>query len=338
MKRIIIFVLLIAFCFTFGKSLVACATDGRATESGQKTKYTYLIIGFDDAFDNTDALILASYDTKTNEASFVQIPRDTYVYYRGRGMKINGVYPTLLREQEDGFKSALEFSSFVGTLLGVSIDGFVGFTADAFSRLINHIGGVDITFKTDFVYKDDNGELDIDIKKGTHHLSGEEALRFVRYRRGYALGDLGRIDAQKLFLSAFITKLKGSINPTTAFRMMCDSGEGVISNIRLSNVLGIALKKNGRLVDAKIKYANLPGQAALTIKGVSYYVCNAKASRELFMTLGYNFTLFDKEGSFKPRSEKKLLDIYNSNSINSRIYDDSELTKIEIPSKDNQKG
>ena len=205
MKRIIIFVLLIAFSLSFGRSLVACAAQGGISKDGQKTKYTYLVIGFDDAYDNTDALILATYDTVTNGASFLQIPRDTYVFRDGRGMKINGVYPSILEEKKDRFESALNFSSFVGNLLGVSVDGFVGFTAGAFSRLIDHIGGVDITFQKDFVYKDGTDNVEINIKKGTHHFSGEQALRFVRYRKGYALGDLGRIDAQKLFLSAFIT-------------------------------------------------------------------------------------------------------------------------------------
>lgn len=333
MKRIIILVLLIAFCLSFGKGLVACAVQSYNAEVALKNRYTYLIVGFDDAYENTDAIILASFHTSTNEASFVQIPRDTYVFYGGEGMKINGVYPRLKGEKKDGYGALLGLCDFVSASFGVGIDGFIGVTADAFSRLVDHIGGVDITFPRDFVYKDDKGGIDIEIKKGTHHFSGGEAISFVRYRRGYALGDLGRIDAQKLFLSAFITKLKGSINPSTAIKMMCDSGEGVVTNIKFTDLFGIAFKKNGRLVDAKVKYANLPGEAN-TSGNVSYFVANRRAGIELLNTLGFSVSAFDKVGTLMPRGEKALLDIYNSKSINFRIYDDSALTKIVIPSAD----
>lgn len=329
MKRIIILVLLIAFCLSFGKGFVTCALRGQ--DVALKSRYTYLIVGFDDAYENTDAIILGSFDTTTNEASFVQIPRDTYVVYGGDELKINGVYPRLKEEKKEGHEALLGFSDFLSATFGVGIDGFVGVTADAFSRLVDHIGGVDITFPKDFIYKDDNGGIDLDIKKGTHHFNGEQALSFIRYRRGYALGDLGRIDAQKLFLSAFITKLKGSINPSTAFKMMCDSGEGFVSNIRLSDLLGIAFKKNGRLVDAKVKYANLPGEA-ITSGNISYFVANKRAVIDLLNTLRYTVSSFDKEMALMPRGKKALLDIYNSKSINFRIYDDSALTNIVIPS------
>ena len=331
MRRIIILVLLIVFCLYFGKGLVACAVQGYSDEVAGKSRYNFLIVGFDDAYENTDAIILASFNTSKNEASFVQIPRDTYVYYGGRDMKINGVYPSIKVDKKDEYAALCELSSLLSSALGFESDGFVGVSTNAFSRLVDHIGGVDITFPSDFIYKDESGDVDIDIKKGTHHFSGKEALSFVRYRRGYALGDLGRIDAQKLFLSAFITKLKGSINPSVVLKMMCDSGEGFVSNIRVADLFGIVLRKNGRLVDAKIMYANLPGQA-LTSENTSYFIANKRASGELFNALGYGITDFDCDKSFMPRENKNFLDIYNSNSINFRIYDDSDLTRILIPS------
>ena len=41
--------------------------------------YNFLVIGRDKAGLNTDAMIIASIDTKNNKASPVQIPRDSYV-------------------------------------------------------------------------------------------------------------------------------------------------------------------------------------------------------------------------------------------------------------------
>ena len=40
-----------------------------------------------------------------------------------------------------------------------------------------------------------------------HFFNGNTAVQFLRYRSGYVTGDLGRIDAQKLFLNAFAKRI-----------------------------------------------------------------------------------------------------------------------------------
>ena len=52
-------------------------------------------------------------------------------------------------------------------------------------------------------YHDPAQNLHISLEEGRQHLDGKTAEHFVRYRSGYANADLGRLDAQKLFLRAF---------------------------------------------------------------------------------------------------------------------------------------
>ncbi len=329
MKKLLVFFLLVCIAFGLCRATVGCGAES-ANLKGNKRQYNFLILGFDDAQKNTDAIIIASYDTSINEARFLQIPRDTLVVYSGKDIKINGIYPSLISEGMEPYLAAQELSGYITSTFGIAIDGFVGFSVDAFSRLIDHIGGIDIEIPYDFIYNNKDGNVDISIPKGKHHLSGEEAVRFVRYRRGYSIGDLGRLDAQKLFISAFVTKLKSSINPATALRMMCDSGEGVITNIRLTDILGIALKKNGRLVDAGIKYSSLPGMAGMSRDKVSYFVGNKRAIEELLSKLNISFG-DRKINNLCSKNSLEFVNIFNATNINARIYDDRELSTIVIP-------
>ena len=331
MKKILILLVVIVLGASFiTGGAVSCASASlRAIK--EKSDYTFLICGLDNAAENTDAIILFNYNVDTNNASFVQIPRDTYANYSHSVKKINSIYPSARAEGVSPKDSMQRLSDFISDTLGVRIDGYVCFTPDALTRLIDTVGGVDIDLPKDINFTDPDGENRYSLSAGMHHLSGEEAVRFIRYREGYALGDLGRIDAQKFFLRAFINKLKTAINIKLVAKSAVKKDGGTITNIKISDLLGIALKLRNRIKECDVHYANLPGVAEKMDDGRWYYFVNKSASEGLLNSLGLAKTnTFDKEQRLLNEQNETTVDFYNNDRTKWRILDDNDLMIIDI--------
>ena len=71
---------------------------------------------------------------------------------------------------------------------------------------MDRIGGVDMYVAYDMYYSDPEQNLYINIKQGQQTLMGKDAEGFVRYRSGYIMADIARGDAQKMFISPFISR------------------------------------------------------------------------------------------------------------------------------------
>jgi anionic cell wall polymer biosynthesis LytR-Cps2A-Psr (LCP) family protein len=74
-----------------------------------------------------------------------------------------------------------------------------------FVALVDAIGGVDFNVPIDMDYDDPIQNLSIHLTKGMQHLSGEDALKVVRFRHnndgtGYGSEDIGRMQTQQKFL------------------------------------------------------------------------------------------------------------------------------------------
>ena len=74
-----------------------------------------------------------------------------------------------------------------------------------------------MTLTRDFKYSDPEQNLYINLKKGSQTLNGKQAQMLVRYRKGYIRGDLDRLDMQKKFMAAFMSKAQKSVNITNIY-------------------------------------------------------------------------------------------------------------------------
>ena len=86
--------------------------------------------------------------------------------------------------------------------MGFPVDNYVIIDLTAFEELIDALGGVTIDVPQDMHYDDPYQDLHIHIEKGLQTLNGKDAMGFVRYRKGYTQGDLGRVQAQQIFIRA----------------------------------------------------------------------------------------------------------------------------------------
>lgn len=131
---------------------------------------------------------------------------DTYIDAEGRSShRINaylaGEYNLATREgKDDPYVTAIEnFVSMVESNLCVQIDNYICMDTAGFRDIINALGGLDIDVPFDMEYEDPEQNLYIHLKAGPQHLNGEEAEQFVRFRKAYVTGDIGRISDRKFF-------------------------------------------------------------------------------------------------------------------------------------------
>lgn len=149
----------------------------------------------------TDTIMIASFDTDAKHVDLISIPRDTYYHregYNNEGEnKINAAY------RGNPVNSAKAVSE---VLLGMPINYYAVIDYKGVENIVEAMGGVPMDIKFNMKYTDpyDDPPLVINIPKGYQVLDGKHAVQFLRYRKGYLEGDIGRIKAHQEFMkSAF---------------------------------------------------------------------------------------------------------------------------------------
>lgn len=152
----------------------------------------------------TDTIIVGTYDPKTQKASLLSIPRDTFVgtnIKTGGGMdKINALYQ----------KSPEKTLEKVNEITGLDIKYYMVIDNQALIKLVDTIGGVEFYVPRDMKYDDPTQDLHINLKEGLQTLDGDKAEQLLRYRHGnngetYSEedggdNDLGRMNTQRNFI------------------------------------------------------------------------------------------------------------------------------------------
>jgi LCP family protein required for cell wall assembly len=200
----------------------------------------------------TDTIMLLSVNPKTNQSALLSLPRDLFVKIpeTKQFTKLNAVYHYgTLKDQEKGGIKYL--GQTVKDITGQHVDYFVMLDFKGFSKLIDSIGGASVTVQEDLIdtlYPGPNYSYQtFEIKKGTHLLDGETALKYVRTRHNSG-GDFGRAFRQQQVLSAIKNKffsLEGVSLLAKAGSISEAITENVITDIPFSEYGSfIALAKN----------------------------------------------------------------------------------------------
>jgi LCP family protein required for cell wall assembly len=159
--------------------------------------------------DASDSLMLLHMGT--GRPVLISIPRDSYVPIPGHGSnKINAALaiggPALLVKT-------------VESVTGLRIDHYMGIGFGGLANVVSAVGGVRMCVKT-AVPADPTGDSGFKgLAVGCHNLSGTQAIAFVRDRHSFATSDLQRIQDQRAFLSALLSKATSPgvyLNPFTA--------------------------------------------------------------------------------------------------------------------------
>ncbi|OGD35584.1 hypothetical protein A2W39_00315 [Candidatus Azambacteria bacterium RIFCSPHIGHO2_01_46_10] len=148
----------------------------------------------------TDTIMLLRYDKEKKRVALISIPRDLYVEMPGFGKKekINFAYELgEKRGKGEGLKYAKEV---VGDICGLNADYAIAVDFAAFEKVIDQLGGIDITLEKNFSEPNQWGGMIFYLPKGNNHLSGEKALYYVRSR--FSTNDFDRARRQQDVLTA----------------------------------------------------------------------------------------------------------------------------------------
>ena len=211
--------------------------------------YTCLLAGTDDGNGCADTIMLGVFNTVNKTAALISIPRDTLVEVNGKEYKINAMYAA------GGIELICDT---VSELLAVPVDFYVTVDLQAFSAIIEEIGGVWFTVPQDMVYKDPFQNLDINIKAGYQLLDGKNALDLMRFRSGYSNQDLGRVQTQRNFLVAMVKQTISLSNATKVTALIEILNQYVSSDMPISNMIYFAKEASGMDLNSSLNSATLP--------------------------------------------------------------------------------
>ncbi len=207
--------------------------NGDTTSSIDQRAWNLLLLGSDNdqkfVFPDvlTQVIMVVHVNPLTSSVSMVSIPRDSWVSVPNQGMhKIDQAF-FLGANQNHNFDDGVRRArATIEQDYGISIDRYAWVGLDGFSSVINTLGGVDIDVIHPLVddnYPDDTGAgtskanpyavKRLYIAPGPQHLTGEQALEYVRSRHADLVGDIGRTQRQQEILQA----LKKKLDFTTVF-------------------------------------------------------------------------------------------------------------------------
>ena len=311
-KKVLIFIIIILLIgigwFTYrtiknggglsGMLATVVGHDENTKKDLKEIKVLLLGVSTDTDAELTDTIIVASYNPNTQKANLLSIPRDTFTGKNTKkavaSQKINSLYN--INKTPDKTLAA------VNELTGLDIQYYVVVKTEALIKLVDAIGGVKFNVPMRMKYTDTSQDLVIDLQEGEQVLDGDKAEQLLRFRHNdyqkgvgmtsypaeYGDNDLGRMRTQRDFI---IATLKQTLKPSNIFKI------GQILEIAHKNVdtnLELSFAKDYipyavELDTENITSATLPGTTpdVSTTNGVSVFVADKKASKELIQSMFY---------------------------------------------------
>ncbi len=201
----------------------------------------------------SDTIILISIDNTTNDIATLSIPRDLLVDLPGYGFrKINNALAFGMTSANPHGGDAM-LTQAVQDVTGQTIQYFAKIDFNGFKSAVDAVDGVDITVDNafaDYEYPDNAyGYQTIKFDAGLQHMTGEQALEFVRSRHGTngEGSDFARSKRQQKLLFALREKalsLGTLTNPTKVSKLLDSLGDHVYTTFELWEVarLGAIIK------------------------------------------------------------------------------------------------
>lgn len=244
--------------------------------------FSILLLGVDDSdtrefqsSSRTDAMILATFNTKEKSINMLSIPRDSYVYIPGKDTysKINHAHAY------GGVPYAVHT---VENLLDLKIHYYVKMNFHAFIEVVDALNGVEVDVPFAISEMDSTDTHDsIQLQPGLQTLNGEEALALARTRK-YD-NDIERGKRQQQILKAIIKK-STSLSSITKYGDVMDAvGNNMALNLSFREITaffnyltaGSSLNINTLNIEGSDLYKN----------GVYYYQLNEQSLEETKSTL-----------------------------------------------------
>lgn len=273
------------------QGIIATALGQDSTTLANLDPIYCLVVGKSEGM--TDTILVCAYSPKTQEASMLSIPRDTFygtnkdtatAYY-----KINALYS---RGPEYLLKKVEE-------ILGIDIPYYAIIDTDGVIELVDALGGVMFDVPIDMYYNDPTQDLHINLKAGEQLIDGAKAEQLLRFRHNddgssypieYGDQDYGRMRTQREFIMATIEQ-KLKLSTITKINDIIEIVfKNLETNLELEDVLDyVPYAVNFNV--ANLKSDRLPGNSE-KCNGVWLFIKNQKSTKEVVNSL---FVFDEKE-------------------------------------------
>ncbi len=208
-------------------TILLLGTDVVYTDLGNRTKK----IDQEAFTGRSDTVMVVRLDPDRNTLGILSIPRDTQVNIPGAGLqKVNAANAL------GGHNLAV---ATVSNFLGLPIEHYVVLNVHGLVELVNELGGITVEIPKRMRYLDWTAKLKIDLEPGLHTLTGNQAMGFVRFRHD-ALGDIGRVQRQEIFLRAVMDKARQPESWSHIPRLIEIASRYIDTDLSVSNMVAMA--------------------------------------------------------------------------------------------------
>ena len=258
-------------------------TPTAAVEGRKPGVYTVLVAGVDVVSNNTDTIMIGKLDTVNHTLDVVSIPRDTLTNLKHEVKKANSAYH--YAEYYSKIKSSSYYEcdpiakmreELIQAFLGFDVDGYILVNMEAAEKVVDTIGGVQFDVPPGMDYDDPTQDLHIHIAAGQQKLNGEQFVQLMRFRSGYAGGDIQRIDMQHELLMAVASQMLSLKNIPNLTEVISIVTGNMKTNLSTEDMLFYA-KEFMKLNKDGIKFMTMPGNTNGSIFGASYVFCDIDA-------------------------------------------------------------
>ena len=244
---------------TSATNILIMGSDSRAGSNGS--------YGDVDGARSDTTLLVHIYEGRES-ATVVSIPRDSFVEIAGCKM--------LSGETSLPYKSKFNAAFAIGgpictvktveKLTNIRINNFVVVDFEAFKKVVDAIGGVEVCLTSpayDPIVPGQGGS-GLDLPAGYSNITGEQALAFVRARESLGDGsDLGRISRQQEFIASMIRGMmdKGLLtNPAMIYRVLSVVTSSITTNSEFASIKALQdfTLSLGSLKPSKINFVTTP--------------------------------------------------------------------------------
>ena len=328
--------------------------DRNETEEEEDINQNIAIFGVDKDGSRTDVIFVVNLNTETDAIKVIAVPRDTKVawtqFQQDKMAELGKGYHEYSKITEMSAYGGLDNLRYftVNTLediMGIRIDHYAVINIDAFRKIVDAVGGVEVNVPRRMNYTDNYQDLHIDLYPGLQTLDGKQAEGLVRWRHDndyneqYAEGDVGRIETQQLFLKALAEKVINKSTSTDLLKMVTAVYSDLKTDIKLSEAKDY-LKYISQFKVDNITFATLPGEAVRQDKW--YYILDQAEVDAFMQKLMYDRDVPIIREDVTTPSGKSATSVENSTSSNwtpqrqqevypEYEYEDEDERNIELP-------
>ncbi len=246
-----------------------------------------------------DALLMVVVNPRKEDINVIAINRDTMTdieIYDTAGMYLEKekAQITLQYAYGDGrVKSCRLMEQAVSELFyGIPIHGYGALDMQSIATLNDAVGGVEVTVLEDMT------KFKKAWTQGSQiHLIGEDALLYIARRdTGYLASNIGRVERQKQYLTAYVKQLKAKIREDVTFPVT------LLGQIQKHMVTSLTVQEITFLADTLLGYdfsvdniISIPGESKLGDKHEEFYIDDA-ALKQIVIEVFYDKVNKESDG------------------------------------------